>query len=177
MVDGLTQIGTVTAVNPARRELRITIARGREDKFEEMQWIRLELRGGEAMRCRVSMARVNGDTAIVALASGVTRDAVSRMKGSAVVSSTPGHGSDAAIDFVGFGVFAESGARIGEIVGVIETKAHSVFEIDRKTGGSMLVPAIEQVISEIDRDARRIVVNDLAPYAVENGTGEGTRLV
>lgn len=177
MVDDLTHIGTVTAVNPARRELRVTIDRGREEKFEEIEWIRLELRGGEAMRCRVSKARINGDTAIVALAAGVTRDAVSRMKGSAVVSLNPGHRSDSFLDFVGFDVLAENGTRIGEIVGVLETKAHPVLEIDCKAGGSMLVPAIEQVILEIDRDARRIVVSDLAPYAVENETGEGTRLV
>lgn len=182
MVDGTTHIGFVFATNPARRELRIKVAKGRKPEFEELEWIHLALTDGESMRCRVASARPATNAVIVVLTAGATRDSVARMKGAAVVADesalTPR--GDAGLDpseWIGFKVRGADGTAIGDVAGVLETKANDVLEIERAGGGSMLLPAIEQVILEIDMNERIIVVGDLTPYAVVDESDEGSRLV
>lgn len=180
MVDELRHIGTVTTVNPSRRELRVAIVPGRAAEFEAMEWVSLVLAGGESMRCRVAGAGRAGDIAKVRLSEGVTRDNVARMKGAKVVVTSDLERVErrelSTGEVVGFAVVSADGSPVGEIVGELETKAHVIFEIERVGGGSLLVPAIEEVILGIDWTGRSVVVVDLAPYAVESDTSEGTRL-
>ena len=179
MVEDRLQIGSVTGVNPARRELRIAIAAGRNPEFEEMRWIRLELIEGESMRCRVRSVRLGQDEAIVFLVPGVTRDNVGRMKGSRVVIESaeqkPRDESYITDDVVGFTVRSADGTVLGEVAGFLQTKAHPVLEIERADGSTILVPAIEQVITRIDWDAATITTGELSGYAVEQDANDSSR--
>ena len=179
MVEDRLQIGSVTGINPARRELRIAIAAGRNPEFEEMQWVRLELLDGESMRCRVRSVRLGKDDAIMALAPGVTRDNVGRMKGSRVVIESakqkPRDESHITDDVIGFTVRSVDGTVLGEVAGFLQTKAHPVLEIERPDGSSILVPAIEEVITRMDWDAATITVGELSGYAVEQDADGSSR--
>lgn len=179
MVEDRLQIGSVAGVNPARRELRITIVAGRTPEFEEMQWIHLELIDGESMRCRVRSVRAGKDDATVTLAPGVTRDNVRRLKGSVVVveraEQKPRDESFITDDVIGFAVRSADGTVLGEVTGFIQTKAHPVLEIERLDGSVMLVPAIEQVIVQMDWDAATITTGELTGYAVEQDADDSSR--
>lgn len=179
MVEERLQIGSVTGVNPARRELRIDIVAGRNPEFEEMQWLRLELLDGESMRCRVRSVRLGKDDAIVTLAPGVTRDNVRRLKGSLVVVESaeqkPRDESYITEDVIGFAVRSKDGTVLGEVTGFIQTKAHPVLEIERPDGSVMLVPAIEQVIVRMDWAAATITTGELTGYAAEQDADESSR--
>lgn len=172
MAERTIHIGTVTAVNPARRELRVTVVKGRTREFEAPEWLRVVRRDGHEARCRVARTRHSGNSAIVALAPGVTRDSVAEMKGAAIVvrenEQRPRNAAEFDLDeLVGLSVRALDGTEIGTIVVAYETKANGVIEIEKKSGGTLLLPAIESVIDDIDWDGRAMVVRDIAPYAVD----------
>lgn len=188
MAEPRIHIGSVTAVNPARRELRVEVATRWVRELDGMDWIRLVLRDGEEMRCRLAstrrgpLGRGNG-IAIVPLFAGVTRDNVARMKGASVVvlesevkaaSASP---EFAAAELVDLKVYAEDGTFLGRVVEAFETAANSVLEVEKPEGGIMLVPAIDAVIAGVDWDAGRLVVHDLAPYVVDDEDANGPRLV
>ena len=60
-------------------------------------------------------------------------------------------------DVIGCEVFLTDGTRIGVVEEIIATGANEVFVV-RGDGKEVLVPVIEDVVKEIDVDARRIVI-------------------
>lgn len=60
-------------------------------------------------------------------------------------------------DIVGLGVYDPGGQRLGEITEVIQTGANDVYVVE--TGGRpLLIPALKQVVREIDLTGGRMVV-------------------
>jgi 16S rRNA processing protein RimM len=163
----------VASVNPARRELRIDAERGYKRALSALEWLRLIPRGGKEIRCRVAKVKTAKSALVVTLVPGVLRETVAGMKGALVVLrpeelNEPAQEELTFLDAVGFEIIGPDGARIGILVDVIETPAHPVLEIERDDGREVLVPAIEEVVADLDWERERIVVNDIAPYSVEN---------
>jgi len=167
------EIGCVRSVNPARRELRIAPAPGYERAVGDGQWVSVILRDETQMRCRVATARAYAARTILTLAPGVTRDAVARMKGGRVLVGEDALPTDAGpwgsvAGSEGWTVVAESGRVLGTVVERYWTGAHEVIEVAREDGKTLRLPLIEQVVSAVAVDQGRLVVGDLAPYAVED---------
>jgi 16S rRNA processing protein RimM len=60
-------------------------------------------------------------------------------------------------DIIGLTVDAPGGERLGEITDVLQTGANDVYVVE--TGGKpLLIPALKQVVKEIDLAGRRMVV-------------------
>ena len=176
------QIGRVTAVNPGRRELRVRVERGRKIEFEEMTWVSLRLPDGETTRCKVVRSRVGDEVTILELAAGVPRDKVAKARGSIVIALAEDLKSDepAGDDFAeveGFAVVKGDGLCIGHVTAVFETLAHPVLEIEKPGGGHILLPAVPEVIEELDWDGKKLVVGDLAPFAVDDDEDDLPRSV
>jgi 16S rRNA processing protein RimM len=61
---------------------------------------------------------------------------------------------------IGVEVFTEEGERLGRVAEVIDTKANDVYVV-RGPRGELLIPAIEEVVQELNVEARRMVVHIL----------------
>jgi 16S rRNA processing protein RimM len=59
---------------------------------------------------------------------------------------------------IGMPVFDEEGNSLGEIAEIIETGANDVYVVRSERGKEILLPAIEQVIREVDLEGGRIRV-------------------
>lgn len=167
-------IGTVTAVHPAKRRIRIEVAREPEKFLEDGAWLHLRLADGECMRCKLVECDYDEGEATLTFVPGVTRDNVARMKQAQVLSplTTEDTKADLAIDasqLIGFAVENQEGTPIGTVAGALETKSSWVVEIESQGGGSFLLPVIEEAVENIDLDGERVRVRDLAPYAVATG--------
>jgi len=61
---------------------------------------------------------------------------------------------------VGVKVITEQGEHLGEITEVIETGANDVYSV-KGPHGVLLIPAIDEVVRELDLNQRRMVINPL----------------
>lgn len=62
-------------------------------------------------------------------------------------------------DLVGLAVVAPSGETIGTVVAVQNYGAGDLIEVERTTGGTVLVPFTRAAVPEIDFKTRRVVIN------------------
>ncbi len=168
-------LGTITSVQPAKRQVRIALRKGYKDAAQKLKSMELELRDGESMQCRLQTVKCDNENAHVVFVAGVTRDNVARMRGAQVVApegSEPDRGSEFELEaLLAFEVIEDAGAILGTVTGVLETLAGGILRIETNDGRRLMLPAIPEAIAGIDWDAERIVVNDIEPYAVENDEG------
>jgi len=61
-------------------------------------------------------------------------------------------------EVVGCGVFLANGSEIGRVTDVIVRPAQDLLEVETATG-SHLVPFVEAIVTEVDADARRVVID------------------
>lgn len=61
-------------------------------------------------------------------------------------------------ELVGFEVVSDSGAPLGRVVELLETGAHDVLVVASPAGEQHLIPTAREFVTEIDPQARRVVV-------------------
>lgn len=180
MLDETVTIGAVTSVNPARRELRVAIRRGRESAFDSPGWLRFVLKDGRDLRCKVAGVRGGEGERIVSLAPGATRDAVAAMMGARIVVPRGGVARSGdefdPEELIGFDVVEAQGRSIGRVTAVFETPAHDVLEIEKESGGVLLVPRVDEAIAAFEWDDRRLVLRDLDAFAVDEDADSPKRI-
>lgn len=71
----------------------------------------------------------------------------------------------------GIAVETEDGRALGSVSEVLQTGANDVYVVEREGERDLLIPALRDVIVEIDADAGRMVVD--LPDGLEPSTGEG----
>ena len=71
-------------------------------------------------------------------------------------------------DLVGLEVVTTAGERLGELVEVLHTGANDVYIVRRPGLRDVLVPAISDVVVEVDLAARRMRIDPL-PGLIEEG--------
>jgi 16S rRNA processing protein RimM len=60
---------------------------------------------------------------------------------------------------IGLKVLADSGQELGEITEILETGANDVYIVRNESGDEILLPAIEEVILEVDHDSGQMRVH------------------
>lgn len=176
MPEDYVDIGRVRSVNPAKREVRVTVRAGYAGAYENLNWLELEPVDGERVRCQVTECRMRNSEAIVALSAGVSRDRVAVFKGARAMMPArdvppPDPFEVRASEYDGFAVEDEHGARLGTVVGGMATPTHGVIEIETAPGESALAPVVPEVVSEVDWDGRRLVLRDVERFRVEDDGG------
>lgn len=166
------EIGLVVSVNPARRELRLSVEPAHEYQFKNMTWVRLTQRDGRQGRYRIADIRALDEGVCITLVPGVLRDTVARLKGARAVVLpdeyvAPPHDALPFSEVVGFDVVGPEERSLGTVTDVFPTPAHDVVEIELVGGTRILVPAVDEVVTGIDWKGKRLRVNDLKPFCVE----------
>ena len=101
------------------------------------------------------------------------RDDAERLRGALIEieeDELPDLGADAYYvhDLVGLEVVTTAGERLGELVEVLHTGANDVYIVRRPGLRDVLVPAISDVVVEVDLAARRMRIDPL-PGLIEEG--------
>jgi len=71
-------------------------------------------------------------------------------------------------ELLGLAVLDETGKSLGTITEIMETGANDVYVVTDEAGGEILLPAIAEVILDVDLDLKTMKVH-LLPGLVENG--------
>jgi 16S rRNA processing protein RimM len=67
---------------------------------------------------------------------------------------------------IGLDVWTTSGERLGTVEEILETGANDVYVVTAEGGREILIPAIQDVVREIDLDGNRIVI-DVIPGLID----------
>lgn len=159
------EIGRISSVNPARRELRVACRPEEERALLAAQWVLVK-----GTKCKVESARAGGEV-IVTLSAGVSRDLVGQMRHAMLSAEAvaPPHASEAECapeDLLDLLVLDADGKTLGTIVEVMETPAHAVLVIETPEEARWLLPAIPQVIMCMDLNAQTLTVRDIQAFVV-----------
>lgn len=103
------------------------------------------------------------------------RTAAEALRGTRLLVSDEGAGSDAdedegwrEEDLLGFAVVLPDGSPLGEVSALHVREVQDLLEVRTAEGREVLVPFVDELVPEIDEDARRVVV-DPPPGLLELG--------
>ena len=111
----------------------------------------------------VENARSHRDRFLVKFEGVSTREQAELLRGTLYVPGSEvrqlGEDEVWAHEIVGFEVFDDSGARLGEVTAVVENPAHDLLEVHLAGGTSALIPMVKEIVTRVDRDERRVQVD------------------
>jgi 16S rRNA processing protein RimM len=129
------------------------------ERFEELDQVCLELPDGRELLAHVRRVRITPKGIIMSVAESRSRGEADSLRG-AWVKVKPSmavplpEGSYWISDIVGLRVVTVQGEDLGEVTEVLRTPAHDVYVTP-----STMVPAVREMIVEVDQAGGRIVVS------------------
>jgi 16S rRNA processing protein RimM len=155
-------VGKVTKAHGLHGEVVVLVFSDNPDRFSAGS--RMFSTDGRVMRVRAS--RPNGGRLLVAFEGVEDRNAAEALRGATLVvprSALPDlpEGEFWPHQLEGCTVVTESGRTLGAIVDVIANPANDLWVAVDDGGTETLVPAIRQVVVDVDVPARRVLVRDI----------------
>ena len=156
-------IGRVVSVNVPKRQIRIAPETSYPERFERMRELRLRTGAGAEVVVTLDDIRVTQKAVIASVRSESGEEIASFRGAKVVVRRSERHplpeGEHYADDLVGLTVKDTSGGVIGILREVWETPANDVYQVLDNGGREILLPAIEDVILEVDVEGGVMVVD------------------
>lgn len=161
----LLAVGRVARAHGVRGEVAVQPLSEVEARFAPGSALRLGPDGER--RLTVASSRPHGHRLLVRFREVPDRTAAEELRGLLLLvpaSEAPDLGEDAwwPHQLVGCDVVTEGGRALGPVTEVLHNPANDLWVTERA-----LVPAIRDVVVEVDLDARRIVVRDLPGLELE----------
>lgn len=151
-------IGRVVAPFGIEGEVRVRAETDFLERFAQLREVCLELPNGEQRFDRVAGARVSPKGVLLKLEGCQDRDQADGLRGAWVkirqsMAVPLPKDSYWVHQIIGLRVFTEEGRDLGEITEVIRTGANDVYVTP-----SAMVPALRQVVREVDLERKRMLV-------------------
>jgi 16S rRNA processing protein RimM len=159
----LVVIGEVTRPHGLRGEVRVTPYTDRPERFEGLGECVLwdEASDARVVR-RITRARRQGEVVVLALAECESVEAATALVGKLValpraqaLPLPPGHVYP--WQLAGCRVVTEDGWAVGELSRIEPSPAHDLWVV-RGAGREHLIPAVAEIVVDVDVDARRVVI-------------------
>lgn len=155
-------VGKVTKAHGLRGEVVVLVFSDNPDRFEPGSSMFLE--NGREVRVRAS--RPNGGRMLVAFEGVDDRNAAEALRGLTLVvprSFLPElpEGEYWPHQLEGCVVVTESGRKLGAISDVVANRANDLWVVVDEAGAEIMVPAIREVIVDVDIEAGRVLVRDI----------------
>jgi 16S rRNA processing protein RimM len=152
-------IGQVVGPRGLRGELKVRIESEDPERFCELERVYL---GDEQREFTVRRARLFKEQALLQLVGIEDRDAAAHWQWAWVYvhldDALPlAEGQFYLHQLLGLAVRTEEGEELGTLEDILETGANDVYVV-RGQGDELLLPAIPQVVRQVDMDARTITV-------------------
>ncbi len=134
-------------------------------RFLKLSEVAVQCRGGVAEWRKLSSLQFHGEYLIIGLEQCETPEEARRYRG-ALLKIRPSEspplpeGVYYHYQIIGLKVYTVAGDYIGEIRSILETGSNDVYVV-RGEEGEQLVPALKNVIKEIDIDSKRMVIRPM----------------
>lgn len=154
-------IGRITAPHGIRGEFRMYIYSHFPDNILQLPEIYI---GDEETPRKLSRARLKDNLVIMRVEGITSKEMADELRGELVRidlehAAPLEEGEYYHFQLIGLTAFDESGNELGTVVDIIETGANDVYVIKDSEGKETLIPALEDVVPEIDVENGRMVVN------------------
>lgn len=164
-------IGRVVAPFGTKGELRLRAETDFPERFHQLSLVCLELRNREERLARVVGVRLTSKGILVKFEGCCDRSQAEKLRGAWVkirksMAAPLPEGAYWVHEIIGVRVFSEEGRDLGEITEVLRTPANDVY-----VTAAAMIPALRQVVREIDLEQRRMTVS--LPPEEEPVPGEG----
>jgi 16S rRNA processing protein RimM len=164
VLDGdLVVIGEVTRPHGLRGEVRVLPHTDRPERFDGLtECVLWEPASDARTRHRIAGVRHQGAVVLLALAGCHSPEAAGALVGRLValpraqaLPPPPGHVYP--WQLIGCQVVTEDGRVVGEVSGIEPSPAQDLWVV-RGAGREHLIPAVPEIVQEVDVDARRVVI-------------------
>ena len=161
--DRLVAIGEIGRPHGVRGEVRVTPLTDHPGRFATLvQCVLWDEARDRRLPCRIRGARAQGDALVISLAGYESPEAVAAPTGwlLAVPESEvlpPPEGHFYPWQLVGCRVLTEDGRDVGSVVRIEGSAAQDLWVVGGE-GREHLVPAVAEIVREVDLDGRRIVI-------------------
>ncbi len=168
-------VGRILRPHGIRGEMRMEILTGYPERLPIHRVLYL---GSQAIPYPLESVRFHQGVAIIKLAGCDDRNAAEALRGLLVQipleNAVPlEEGEYYYFQMVGVEVFTDQGESLGHVVEVMETGANDVYVVQGPRG-EVLIPAVEDVVRQLDLTARRMVIVPL-PGLLEDGSHTKTQ--
>ena len=161
--DRLVAIGEIGRPHGVRGEVRVIPLTDRPERFQTLgDCVLWDEARDRRLPCRVSAVRTQGGAVVVALAGYDSPEAVGRLAGwllavpeSEALPAPEGHFYP--WQLVGCRVLTEDGRDVGSVLRIEGSAAQDLWVVG-DGGREHLVPAVAEIVREVDLGGRRIVI-------------------
>lgn len=159
-------IGRIVSPHGIRGEFRMYIYTHFPERIPDLTTIYL---GDEEKPHRIRRVRLQGNLAIMRVEGVNSREEAEELRQELVRidfdDATPLEEDEHYhFEILGLQAYDESGSLLGTVVEIIETGANDVYVIRNDEGKDTLIPALKDVVPEIDVEAGRMTVRPLRFY-------------
>jgi len=156
-------IGRIVSVNVPHKQLRIAPETSHPERFHLLKELRLRTKDGAEIYFVLCNIRITGK-AIIANVSAESDDEIASVRGATVIVDRserfPLPDNEYYVDdLIGLVVSDVRGTAIGRLTEVWETPANDIYQVLDDNGREILLPAIEDVILEVDIEGGRMVAD------------------
>ena len=150
MADGRVVIGKAGAPHGLRGEVRVIPLTDFPERFESLREVFI----GERV-FHVEHVHYHRQFVLLTLAECTSREAAAQLTGEllrvAREDAAPlAEGEFYTFDIIGLAVLDMAGERLGEVTNVLKTGSNDVYVVKKPDGSELLVPALKNVVREID---------------------------
>lgn len=150
VADGRVVIGKAGAPHGLRGEVRVIPLTDFPERFESLR----EVFVGERV-FHVEHVHYHRQFVLLTLAECTSREAAAKLTGEllrvAREDAAPlAEGEFYTFDIIGLAVLDMAGERLGEVTNVLKTGSNDVYVVKKPDGSELLVPALKNVVREID---------------------------
>ena len=160
------EIGIIINTFGVKGEVKVLPLTDGPEQFVEFKKVFLAKSGDDAAEYEIRKARPHKKWVILRFKGIETRDQAHMLRDYNIYVEKAALGELAAdtylqSDLHGMEVYNTKNELLGVISDILETPANDIYQIRAEGGGEFLIPAIKDVVKEVDIEANRMVIDPI----------------
>jgi len=159
-------IGRIRKPHGLRGNMRADLLTDVPERFKDLEQVWLESGNGERSPYTIESCKTERNALMLKFAGVDTPEAADKLRGAYIQvpddqkAQLP-EGQFYVCDLIGSKVLTEDGSEVGMLREILQMPANDIFVVDTPDGES-LIPAIQEVIVELDAVNKRVVIRPMS---------------
>lgn len=165
-MENLLRVGVISSTHGIRGEVKVYPTTDEPARFKKLKTVILDT-GREQLEVEIQGIKFVKNMVVLKFKGFDSIEAIEKYKGKDLLITRDkavnlGPDENFIVDLIGLKVVTEDGEEFGTLADVMKTGANDVYQVKRKDGKEVLLPAIKECILDVDLDERVIRVHIMA---------------